>query len=39
MEKLKDKEFVEREIIKNEDYDEIYVNWDSLIENVVSLDF
>jgi len=26
MEKLKDKEFVEREIIKNEDYDEIYVN-------------
>ncbi len=34
----RDKEFVEKEIINNEDYDQILVNGSSLIENAISLD-
>ncbi|KKM57061.1 hypothetical protein LCGC14_1551050 [marine sediment metagenome] len=35
---VKDKEFVEKEIIADEDFDEIFVNGSSLIENAISLD-
>lgn len=34
----RDKEFVEKEIIADEEYDEILVNGSSLIENAISLD-
>ena len=34
----RDKEFVEKKVIANDEYDEIFVNGSSLIENAISLD-